>query len=111
MCPLPRAGDGGRRPGEGSSIDSSSALRAPSPRLRGEKALTGTVLSSGAFDDHGDALAAADARAGEAVALLAAPQFVQKCQHESRSGRCERMAERDRAVVHVQLLLVDTKLF
>src|SRR5215212_3407198 len=63
------------------------------------------------LDDHRNPLPSADARGGEAVALLAAAQLVENRQQEARAGGAERMAERDRAAVDVQLLLVDVELF
>src|SRR5688572_11998569 len=69
-----------------------------------------SVLRCKGLYDHGDALAAADARRGQAVALLAAAQLVEQRQHEPRARRAERVAEGDRAAVHVQLRLVDAEL-
>src|SRR5688500_16157156 len=63
------------------------------------------------LDDHRNPLPAADARGSQPVALLAAAQLVQDREHETRAGRAERMAERDRAAVDVELLHVEVELF
>ena len=62
------------------------------------------------LDDHRDALAAADAGRGDAVALAAAPQLEHQRQQQPRAGGAERMAERDRAAVDVGPVAVEAEL-
>src|SRR5262245_55309172 len=54
-----------------------------------------------AFEQRGDALADADAERREPVAPVPAAKLVQERYHEARAAHPERMAERDRATVHV----------
>src|SRR5829696_4424151 len=63
-----------------------------------------------ALEDDGDALAAADAGRGEAVAAAAPLQFVERRQHEARPRGAERVAERDGAAVDVGLRAVEPQL-
>ena len=65
---------------------------------------------SSSLDDHRDSLAAADARGGEAVARLAAPQLEHQGQQQPRAGGAQRMAERDGAAVDVGALAVEAEL-
>ena len=58
------------------------------------------------LDNHGDPLAAADAGGGEAVARAAAPQFEQQRQHEARAACRQRMAESDRAAIHIHFFTI-----
>src|SRR6476661_2863650 len=57
-----------------------------------------------AFDDHGHALTAADAHGLHAVAGAGVLEAVEEGGHDAGAGHPERMAERDRATVDVQLL-------
>ena len=61
------------------------------------------------FHDHGDALAAADAGAGNSIAAAATTKFEQQREDEARSGGAERMAERDGAAVDVGFVAVKAK--
>src|SRR5690348_18154585 len=56
------------------------------------------------LDDHSDSLSAADARGAESVALAASPQGVNQVRRDPRAGRGQRMAHRNGAAVHVELL-------
>ena len=66
--------------------------------------------ASGALERRRLALADADAERREAVAAAAAAQLVQQRDDEPRAAHPERMAERDRAAVHVHLLGVEAEL-
>ena len=46
-----------------------------------------------------------------AVLRLAAPQLVQQRDQQTRAGRTQRMAERDRSAIHVDLLAIEAELF
>src|SRR5919204_52230 len=59
------------------------------------------------LDDRRDPLPAADAERGEAVALLTLAQLVHQRQREARAGCAERMAQRDRAAIHVRALAIE----
>src|SRR5271169_4128673 len=63
------------------------------------------------LDNHGDPLPAADAGGGEAVARVAAPQFEQQRQNEARAAGRQRMAESDRAAVHIYFIAIEAELF
>ncbi len=67
------------------------------------------MLSLQILHDHRDALAAADARRGQPVLRFAAPQFVQQRNHQPRAGRSQRMAQRNRAAVHVDLVAIEAQ--
>ena len=62
------------------------------------------------FDDHRDALTAADAGGRHAVLLAAPPQLEQQRQQQARAAGAERMAERDRAAVDVDLVAIEAQL-
>src|SRR5258708_29390030 len=62
------------------------------------------------LEDRGCSLAAADAHGDHAVARTSPPHLAEKLHGELCAGRSERMAERDRAAVHVDTLLVHTEL-
>src|SRR5438270_11332170 len=64
---------------------------------------------SDALEDDGDALTAADAGRGEAVATAAALEFVKGREHESSARRAERVAEGDCAAVDVRLRAVEAE--
>src|SRR5262245_1565947 len=64
-----------------------------------------------ALDDHRHALAAADAHALHAVARTGLVHAVEERGHDARAGHAERVAERDRAAVHVELPPGDVQLF
>src|SRR5262245_993776 len=63
-----------------------------------------------ALEQRGDALPDADAKRREAVAAVPATELVQERHHETRTAHPERVAERDRAAVHVHALLVEPEL-
>src|SRR5205085_2500991 len=63
-----------------------------------------------ALEERRLALTHADAEGGEPVVPAAAAQLVQERDDEPRAAHPERMAERDRAAVHVHLLLVEPEL-
>src|SRR5262245_13352667 len=56
-----------------------------------------------AFDDGRDPLPHPDAHRGEAVATAGPAQLVAEHRDQPRSAHPERMAQRDRAAVHVDL--------
>src|SRR5205085_8009143 len=62
------------------------------------------------FDDHRNALTAADAGRRQTVLLAATPKLVQHGQHQSRARCAERVAERNRAAVDIGALTVKPKL-
>src|SRR2546421_5308776 len=64
---------------------------------------------SDALEDDCDALTAADAGRGEAVATASALEFVERRQHEPRARRAERVAEGDCAAVDVRLRAVEAE--
>ena len=57
-----------------------------------------------------DGAAAAEAQRGETVAALAATELVQQRRHDPGAARADRMAERDRAAVDVDLRPVEAEL-
>ena len=68
------------------------------------------VPTTGLSHDRGDALAAADAGGRQAALLAAAPQLEQQRQQQPRAAHAERMAERDRAAVDVDLVAIEPEL-
>src|SRR5438132_13230626 len=73
--------------------------------------LKGMAPRSGPVDleDHRVALAATRADRGHAQAPAPAPQLVDEGREDPRAARADRMAEGDRAAVHVHLALVDAQ--
>src|SRR5262245_42054841 len=70
-----------------------------------------TIAESGnRLHDEGDALAATDAGAGEAVTHAAAPHLLQQGQCEASAARRERMTQGDGAAVDLELLDVEAQL-
>src|SRR3954452_11335082 len=69
----------------------------PLPRLRAD------------FEDHGIALPATGADRRNPEPAAAPPQLVYERAEDARAGRADRVAERDRAAVHVDLALVDAE--
>src|SRR6476619_5965414 len=65
--------------------------------------------SAEALEDHGHALAAADAHGLEAELLVPALQAVEQRGGDPRAGGAERVALRDRAAVHVEPVEVDAQ--
>src|SRR4030095_6172032 len=66
--------------------------------------------ASGALEQRGGAHPAGDAHAHDGVASLAAAPAVERGEHEARTRDTERVPERDRAAVHVELLRIDLEL-
>ena len=62
-----------------------------------------------AFEQHGDALAAADAHGRQCITALDAVQFVNGLGRDDRTGGAHRMAERDARTVGVDLLRVEAQ--
>src|SRR5262245_6049722 len=89
-------------------LGSSFTTRVPSARVW-TREFTG-VSRAGVLDQDRDALAAADAGRGDAEALLAAPELQEERQDQARAGRAERVPERDRAAVDVDLVAVEAEL-
>src|SRR4051812_14227040 len=65
--------------------------------------------SAQALEDHGHALAAADAHGLEAELLVPALQAVEQRRGDPRTGGAERVAQRDRAAVDVEPVEVDAQ--
>src|SRR3954470_9688114 len=63
------------------------------------------------FNDHGNALPAADACGRQAAPPAAPAQLEQHGQHQARPAHAERMAERDRAAIDVHLVAIEAELF
>src|SRR3954454_21717649 len=83
-----------------------SVVIEPARLLDVRRALAGRRV----LDHRGKALADADAERRDSVAPAAAAQLVHQRRHQAGAGAAERMAERDRTAVHVELLLVDPQL-
>src|SRR5579859_6661097 len=62
-----------------------------------------------ALEDRRDPLAAADAERREAVLALALAELGDEREREACARRAQRMAERDRAAVHVRLVPVEAE--
>src|SRR5689334_19903565 len=62
------------------------------------------------FDGEGYGVAAAEAEGGDAALEVAALQFVEQRHEDARAARADRMAERDRSAVHVDLFWVEFEL-
>mgnify|MGYP006871980108 CR=1 FL=1 len=83
-------GNGNRpRPGRLQNCSARTAWPAPHGRC------TSPLMSSDALDQHGDALAHADAHRAQRVAAAAAVQLVHRGRHQSRAAHAQRMAERN----------------
>src|SRR6476469_1713719 len=70
----------------------------------------GRVSAVDAFDHRGDPLADADAHRREAVAAAGALQLMAQHRDQPGAAHPERVAERDRAAVHVDLVGVQAEL-
>src|SRR5690349_24856372 len=68
------------------------------------------VEGARAFEDGGDALAAADALRGQRIALAFALQQRGRLAGDARASGTERMTERDGAAVEIGLAFVDAEL-
>ena len=64
----------------------------------------GGLASGEGFDNDGDSLTTADARAGYAVTRPASAQFEKQSQHKPCSAGSQWMAERDRAAIDVRFI-------
>src|SRR3954466_816906 len=69
--------------------------------------MCGEILSGGVLDHAGQALAHADAQSGEPVAPAAAAQLRRQRAQQARARAAQRVADRDRPAVHVQLVVVE----
>src|SRR5579872_7603590 len=68
------------------------------------------VSSLNRFDNRRDALTAADAGGRDAARLTAAAELQNERQQQARAAHAERMAERDRAAVHVHAIAIQAEL-
>src|SRR2546430_759181 len=66
--------------------------------------------SSNSFNDRGDALTATDAERDERGGEIAPFQLIEHAAQQYRASGAERMAERDGAAVHINLLGIDIEL-
>src|SRR5262245_43829469 len=66
--------------------------------------------TSAALEDHRDPLAAADARRRAAERLAAVLELAHQRQQQPGAGRAERVAERDRTAVDVDLPAIELQL-
>src|SRR3954447_8997849 len=67
-------------------------------------------MASATFEEGCLALAHADAEGREAVPAAATPELVQQAHDETGAAHPERVAERDRAAVHVDALGIEAEL-
>src|SRR6266545_2724136 len=74
-----------------------------------ERRLGQTPDRLAAFEERSLALADADTERCDPIAAAAAAQLVQQRDDEAGAAHPERMADRDRAAVHVHLLLVEAE--
>src|SRR6266704_2919601 len=65
---------------------------------------------SGSLDNHGDRIAAAETQSREASLRVAVLHRIQKSREHAGAAAADRMTERDRAAVHVELLVRDPEL-
>src|SRR6187402_431911 len=86
-----------------------ATTREPSGRVR-IRLFTVPPLGAGVLDQERDALPAADAGRGQAVARPAAPQLVHQGQHQARARGAQRVAQADRAAVDVAALAIEPQL-
>src|SRR5260221_9257611 len=77
----------------------------PSASFSYLKSLMTLAAPSDAFDDRGDAHAAANAHADQCALELAALQFVEHRRDQRSTGGPQRVAHRDGTADHVELLL------
>ena len=78
------------------------------PRAEAE---TSNFLGLRRLDDRRDPLAATDAGGRQPSLQPATAQFEQERQQQARAGHPERVAKRNRAAVHVDLLAIQPQLF
>src|SRR5882672_7706658 len=67
------------------------------------------VFASVARNAHGDAHAAADAQRGEALLGVALLHLVEQGRQHARARGADRMAERDRAAIDVELRWIEAE--
>ena len=92
----------------------SSAARPSRREAHGDELLLGHVdvvfgrvvlsLQPRVLNDDGNALAASDARGTDGVLAAGLDQSVRQVRHDARTRRSQRVAQRDRATVHVRLV-------
>src|SRR5215208_3781375 len=70
----------------------------------------GASLGGRVLDHAGQALPDADAERGQSVAPATAAQLVRERAEQPGAGAAERVADRDRAAVHVELVVIDAEL-
>src|SRR2546423_9013011 len=63
------------------------------------------------FDDHGDALTAADTGRGEPKAEIVTAQLVENRDHETRARSAERMTKGDGTAVHIGFVALEAENF
>src|SRR5688500_5519573 len=68
------------------------------------------VTSVQALERGRDGAATAEAQRRQAIAALAPVEFVEECRHDAGPARPDRVAQGDRAAVHVDLVPVETEL-
>src|SRR5208282_212975 len=68
-----------------------------------------TTLSLQAFDDDGNPLPAPDTRGRQPVLAFAATKLVHQRDNQACTGCAQRMAERDRAAIHVYFIAIKPK--
>src|SRR5205823_8490157 len=61
------------------------------------------------FDNHGDALTAADTGGSEPMAKIVTAQLVENGDHETRARSAERMTKGDRTAVHIGFVTLEAE--
>src|SRR5207249_5358325 len=87
-----------------------AASEGPGPRghaTSGEFGYSSRSRSRQRLEQHGAALAAADAFGGDALAHAEAFHRVDQMQHDAVAARAHRMAEPDCAPVHIKFVTID----
>src|SRR5215475_14634921 len=90
--------------GCGNSITPNSKVAIAIPTITACLAVRRT--NSKCFHDHRNALPTTDTGRRQPVFLLAAAQFVEQRDHQSRAGRAQRVTQRDGAAIDVDLLAI-----
>src|SRR5437762_98924 len=97
------------------ALASSAAVAAPSPEPPPVTIAACPLMSIlvfppfGIFNQQRDALPTPNAGGGNAIAQAGAFELARKSNREAHAGRAERMADGDRAAVHVELFFVKTE--
>src|SRR5208337_5061985 len=94
--------------GSRSSNSRNSLAIAADQGLPGAESLCAWLVEP--LDDHGHALAAADAHGFQADGLVPGDQVVEQGGGDPGAGHAERVAQRDGAAVHVEPVDVDAEL-